>query len=747
MAQSNTEKIKTTSFVNKLINGTSDTGTQETTIDKFFQRNGNQKPSGRTINFNKDPDHLQEQRLAKKDTPKSKPLLKTKSEPVKTEVIDQTIKMVRESPKEPIASKKRVNVRPKNNMGDTNIIDDQGDENTDITDNANTADDQGDENTDIIDTADGMDIETGNKDLVDNETEKDIKSTINGKAIVLKETHKPHTPQPEQPKNIKIPPHIDFGIDKIINKDVLGMISGNDDDSDDQRGRKMYQNYKGTPSEQEHTDEGTEDDENQEKDNESIDLPLNRRTKFKLPMRSKYMSDQNEDDQNEDDQNENDQNEDDQNEDDQNEDDQNEDDGQDDEHDSEQDNQHEDDVGEQDQSDNSGHSSDEQNDESGTENGKHKNTRNSRHHGHGDDDSTENKSFTSTNNSVIDQEEEDDETRMIREKIMRQKRHSKLSRFELNVLKRKELTLLERHEAKGYKPHKKFTMVDKLDDIITERERLDDDKGCAESIKWQRKILMGTSSGIEYLNKVYDPFELKLEGWSESIYENIDDYDDVFEELYHKYKHKVKVAPEIKLIGMFAGSALMFHFSKTLFTKASDQVPGFDDVMRNNPDLKTAYEQAALHQMNMNSNQSNSPLSSIIGNFVGNPMLGNVVGGLFNKQPNTHKTSAPTTPIHTTAPTTPFPMPSKNTIIPKSHQSAPPPDTNKNIDIGAPTGVEDLLNSLTKGTNADLTELQLSDVDTNGSLTDIGSNVKSVSYHNKRTTRDTGRRGKINVKI
>ena len=26
--------------------------------------------------------------------------------------------------------------------------------------------------------------------------------------------------------------------------------------------------------------------------------------------------------------------------------------------------------------------------------------------------------------------------------------------------------------------------------------------------------------------------------------------------------------PELKLLGMFAGSALMFHFSKTLFTTA-----------------------------------------------------------------------------------------------------------------------------------------------------------------------------------
>lgn len=192
----------------------------------------------------------------------------------------------------------------------------------------------------------------------------------------------------------------------------------------------------------------------------------------------------------------------------------------------------------------------------------------------------------------------------------------RMTRHELAVAKRKELTKLERLNKKGYKPCKKFGMSDSYDDIVAERERLDDEKGCDESIKWQRKMLMGASTGIEYLNKVYDPFDLQLEGWSESVYENINDYDEVFEELYHKYKKKVKVAPEIKLIGMFAGSAMMFHFSKTLFSKASDQVPGFDDVMRENPDIKAAYEQAALKKLNMNNDRANNPMSSMIGNFL-----------------------------------------------------------------------------------------------------------------------------------
>ena len=49
---------------------------------------------------------------------------------------------------------------------------------------------------------------------------------------------------------------------------------------------------------------------------------------------------------------------------------------------------------------------------------------------------------------------------------------------------------------------------------------------------------MALISGIEFLNNRFDPFDIKLDGWSESIHENLNEYDDVFEELYEKYNSK-----------------------------------------------------------------------------------------------------------------------------------------------------------------------------------------------------------------
>jgi len=95
-------------------------------------------------------------------------------------------------------------------------------------------------------------------------------------------------------------------------------------------------------------------------------------------------------------------------------------------------------------------------------------------------------------------------------------------------------------------------------------------------------MLVACVTGLEFLNKRYNPFEIQLEGWSENVMEGVDDYDGVFEELYVKYRSKVNVAPEVKLIMMLGGSAMMFHLTNSMFKSA---LPNMNDVLKQNPDL------------------------------------------------------------------------------------------------------------------------------------------------------------------
>lgn len=144
------------------------------------------------------------------------------------------------------------------------------------------------------------------------------------------------------------------------------------------------------------------------------------------------------------------------------------------------------------------------------------------------------------------------------------------------------LNKLERLRKKGMNMSKKFTIHSDIEELRTEYKRITYSIEADQSIRFQRRMLMACVTGLEFLNKRYDPFDIHLDGWSESMMENIDDYDQVFEDLYVKYKDKVAVAPEIRLIMMVGGSAMMFHLSSSMFKAA---VPNVNQILKKNPDL------------------------------------------------------------------------------------------------------------------------------------------------------------------
>ena len=116
--------------------------------------------------------------------------------------------------------------------------------------------------------------------------------------------------------------------------------------------------------------------------------------------------------------------------------------------------------------------------------------------------------------------------------------------------------------------------------------------------------MMALITGAEYMNNRFDPFDVKLDGWSESVNENIADFDEVFEELAEKYGGKSEVAPEIKLLMMLGGSAFMFHLTNTMFKSS---IPGMDDIMRQNPDLMKQFAQAAVGSINQPNHTRETP--------------------------------------------------------------------------------------------------------------------------------------------
>ena len=141
---------------------------------------------------------------------------------------------------------------------------------------------------------------------------------------------------------------------------------------------------------------------------------------------------------------------------------------------------------------------------------------------------------------------------------------------------------LGRLEKKGFTVNKRLNAYSPIDELRNEVKRITYSIDVDKSIKFARRMLIACTTGLEFMNKKYNPFEIQLEGWSENVMENVDDYDEVFEELYVKYRTKMHVAPEIKLIMMLGGSAMMFHLTNSMFKSV---MPNMNDVIKQNPGL------------------------------------------------------------------------------------------------------------------------------------------------------------------
>ena len=191
-----------------------------------------------------------------------------------------------------------------------------------------------------------------------------------------------------------------------------------------------------------------------------------------------------------------------------------------------------------------------------------------------------------------------------------------MSKEELLREKFKFLRKLEALEKKGVELSKKYNMESPLLEMQGEYETIMEEKAKQNSVKFQGNMLMACINGIEFLNNRFDPFDIKLDGWGEQINENVSDYDDVFGELYEKYKSKASMAPELKLLFQLGGSAMMVHMTNTMFKSA---MPGMDDIMRQNPDLMQQFTSAAVNSMSSTNPGLGGFMNSMMGGGSSQP--------------------------------------------------------------------------------------------------------------------------------
>ena len=170
---------------------------------------------------------------------------------------------------------------------------------------------------------------------------------------------------------------------------------------------------------------------------------------------------------------------------------------------------------------------------------------------------------------------------------------SKMS--ERDKLRKKKMMLkrLEEWRAKGLVSGSHFSNETPYEEVEDEYETALEDKKKGESKKLYSWWFMTFVNTVEYANAAFNPFDINLDGWGEQVNDDIDSYDEIFGELYDKYKGG-KLSPEIALLLRLGFSAAVVNFTNRALSSAT---PGFNDVIRQSPELMKMFTNATVNSM------------------------------------------------------------------------------------------------------------------------------------------------------
>lgn len=162
--------------------------------------------------------------------------------------------------------------------------------------------------------------------------------------------------------------------------------------------------------------------------------------------------------------------------------------------------------------------------------------------------------------------------------------------------KHKILRKLDDLDAAGFKSSKKYTLESNLSDMEAEADILMAEKKRKQYIKLGGNAFSMAVTGIENVVKPYEEqINVRLDGLSDQIQENIGDYDEVFGEIYDLYKDDVgTVNPVLKFLMQFGSSVVMLHMTNSMFRSCPTNA---DEILRQNPELMKQFQTATINSL------------------------------------------------------------------------------------------------------------------------------------------------------
>jgi hypothetical protein len=164
--------------------------------------------------------------------------------------------------------------------------------------------------------------------------------------------------------------------------------------------------------------------------------------------------------------------------------------------------------------------------------------------------------------------------------------------------KREMIKKLAEWQEKGLLKHgTSYTMDSNYEEIEDDYETVLEEKRRKEGVKLYGWWFLTLVNSLEYANSAFNPFDINLDGWGEQISEDMESYEDIFSELHEKYKGG-KLAPELALLMRLGFSAAVVGISNKALSAAT---PGFNDVIKQSPELMRMFTNATVQSMSQQS--------------------------------------------------------------------------------------------------------------------------------------------------
>ena len=177
----------------------------------------------------------------------------------------------------------------------------------------------------------------------------------------------------------------------------------------------------------------------------------------------------------------------------------------------------------------------------------------------------------STTAPIQEEEEEDDEEE--EEAEHRRRPDSRRGTEGERLEKQGFLIELSNLKQKGIVLSRDFGMDDTLAELEFEVQKQNNNITTRHNVTFMRDMMRIAINGIEIGNNRFGPF-LSIDGWAESVTQDMSKYEHVLERLYKRYWRKSQMSPIMELAWLLVGSMVAWHFKSKFFGPPSASASG-----------------------------------------------------------------------------------------------------------------------------------------------------------------------------